>query len=128
MRVSFAPLFYFSGRPFPSVISIFARIAYNARGVYFARSKSLAYSTPNVGRVSERKHGHGISTRYPLAHGLRVSSVRCGVFGRRPSSPIKNKLDPLVYRRVCAGMAHIFHFFPQSAARPSPVTPVRKKM
>lgn len=53
--------------------------------------------------------------------------MRCSVFGRRPSSPIKNKLDPLVYRRVCAGMAHIFHFFPLSAARPTTVTSVRKK-
>lgn len=31
------------------------------------------------------------------------------MFGRRPSSPIKNKLDPLVLS--CIEVAHIFHFF-----------------
>lgn len=31
------------------------------------------------------------------------------MFGRRPSSPIKNKLDPLALS--CIEVAHIFHFF-----------------
>lgn len=36
-------------------------------------------------------------------------------FGRRPSSPIKNKLDPLALSR--REVAHIFHFFPPPARR-----------
>lgn len=117
----------FSGRPFPSAIST-TRVTYNVRACLLP-GQSRARTAPNVGRRPRFVNANTGTAlvRYPLAHGLRVSSVRCSVFGRRPSSPIKNKLDPLVYCRARAGMAHIFHFFPLSAVRPSPVTPLRKK-